>query len=420
MPKLAKPMSIRTAQTITKPGFHAAGGIAGLLLQVSPKGARSWVFRYRWGRARRLMGLGPLSAVSLAQAREAAAAARRRILAGVDPLEERQEERAKLLLEATTFRTITFREAADRYIAAKSAGWRSSRQAMQWEASLRDHVYPTLGNLPVDGINTKHVLSVVEPIWNTKTETANRVRNRIEAILERSKVLEYRTGDNPARWRGHLENLLPKRSNVAPTEHHVAVSYRDVGAVMVELRKRDTVSSSALQFAILTAGRSGEVIGAKWSEFDLKERLWILPPSRTKQGREHRVPLSDAAMAIVEKMAAIRCNDYLFPGARGGAMEHTSLRRVLASIGRKATPHGFRATFRDWAAERTTFPREAAELALGHSVGDAVEQAYRRGDMVEKRRELASAWSRFVEQPAPDGGEVVPIWMRQPQRNAAG
>jgi integrase len=303
---------------------------------------------------------------------------------------------------------MTFRECAEGYVAAHRSGWRSAQHAKQWTASLEDYVYPKFGSLPVQAIDLGLVLKAIEPIWKTRTETASRVRGRIESVLDWATVRGYRSGDNPARWRGHLESLLPGRSKVRRVEHHAALPYPEIGAFMAELRQQQGVAARALEFAILAAARTGEVIGAKWEEINLADRLWTIPAERMKAGREHRVPLSDAAMAVIERMRG-NGSEYVFPGRRRHPLSGAAMLMLLRRMGRgDLTVHGFRSSFRDWAAERTAFPAEIAEMALAHAVGSAVEQAYRRSDMFQKRRLLAEQWATFCNSPA-TSGEVVPI-----------
>jgi integrase len=380
-------LAVRQAR---QPGLSGDGG--GLFLQVSQGGAKSWIFRYKIQGRLRVMGLGPLHTVSLAEAREAARVCRQMRLAGIDPIDRRRAERVQGRLAAA--RGLSFAECARSYIGAHQVGWRSPRQAPQWRASLAAYVDPVFGEAPVQAIDTALVMRALEPIWVTKPETARRVRGRIESILDWAAARGYRQGENPARWRGHLVNLLPLRSKVARPEHHAALHYRELPRFMVELRREEGVGAAALEFAILTAARTGEVIRARWDEIDIVERLWVVPAVRIKAGREHRVPLSDATMAIVSTMTGIRHGEYLFPGGRaaGRPLGHMAMLRVLHRMGRDdLTTHGFRSCFRDWAAERTNFPAEAAEMALAHAVGDKVEAAYRRGDMFAKRRQLMSA-----------------------------
>jgi integrase len=303
---------------------------------------------------------------------------------------------------------MTFRQCADAYISAHRAGWRSARHAEAWPQSLVADVYPALGDLPVAAIDTGLVMKVLEPIWTVKPETASRVRGRIEAVLDWAAARGYRKGDNPARWRGHLESLLPRRAKVRRVEHFAALSYDDVGQFLAELRTQTGTAARALEFAILTVARTGQVIGARWDEINRAERLWTVPAKRMKAGKEHRVPLSNAAMTIVEQMAAIRQSDFVFPGLKGGqGLGERTILTVIERVRPGVTTHGFRSTFRDWCAERTAFPAEVAEMALAHAVGSKVEAAYRRGDLFDKRRQLADSWAKFCEAPTVTGGEKV-------------
>ncbi len=295
-------------------------------------------------------------------------------------------------------------------MAAHRASWRNPRQDAQWSSSLRGYVYPVLGELPVEAVDVALVMKIVEPLWNTKNETGTRVRGRIEVVLDWAAARGYRHGENPARWRGHLENLLPKPSKVQRVAHHAALAYGKVPAVIEQLRQLDGVGACALEFLILTAGRLGEVIGAGWNEINLADRVWIIPGARMKSGREHRVPLSDCAITIIEKMQAVRVDDSLFPSSKPGSrISYLPLSLALTkACAEKVTMHGFRSSFRDWCAEQTTFPTEVAELALAHQVGTKVEQAYMRSDLFEKRRQLAAAWARYCDTPAADG-RVIPM-----------
>ena len=391
-----------TVRKASRPGFLADG--AGLYLRIGPTGAKSWVFRYRRGGRLHDMGLGSLTAVTLAEAREKALACRRLRLAGIDPIEDRRAGAIKAALDAA--RTMTFKQCAEAYVAAHRAGWRNPKHAAQWATTLDAYVYPVFGDQPVQAIDTGFVMRAVEPIWTAKPETASRVRGRIESVLDWATARNYRQGENPARWRGPLENLLPARSKVRRVEHHAALPYAEIGAFMAELRARDGVAARALEFAILTAARTGEVIGATWAEFDLQDRLWTIPAERMKAGREHRVPLSAPALAILQALPKGEPSDRVFP------LSQMALLMTLRRMGRgDLTVHGFRSTFRDWAAERTGFPAEVAEMALAHTVADKVEAAYRRGDLFAKRRQLAEAWAKFCAE-AP-GGHVIPL--RQPK-----
>ena len=389
---------------------------AGLYLQVSAKGVRSWVYRYMLNGTPRYMGLGPLHTVTLADARIKALEARQLRLAGVDPIKARHDTVTEARLEAA--RSITFKDAAEAYMEAHKVGWRSAKHADQWRNTLETYVYPVFGPLPVQGVDVALVMKVLGPIWTTKTETASRVRGRIEHVLDWATARGYRLGENPARWRGHLSNLLPQRSKVKKTEHHPALPYGEVGAFMAGLRRREGMGTGPLAFLILTACRTGEVIGARWSEFNIEEAMWTVPAERVKSGRSHRVPLSPDALAIINAMQTVcttgHHNGFVFPGGkRDGSLSDTALLVLLKRMGRSdLTVHGFRSTFRDWAAERTNYPREVAEMALGHAVSDKVEAAYRRSDLFQKRRRLMDEWARFCRSGA-KAGEVVAIRDRQ-------
>jgi integrase len=392
------------ADKVKAPGYYGDGG--GLFLQVSKYGSKSWVFRFKASGRLREMGLGSLDTYGLSDARERARGCRKLRDEGKDPIEERNAARLQAKLEAA--KAMTFEQCAERYIAAHRAGWRSPKSLTAWEATLGAYVQPVFGTLPVHAIDTALVTKAIEPIWAEKPETASRVRGRIEAILDWATARGYRQGENPARWRGHLDKLLPKKTKVRRVEHHAALPYVEIGAFMAELRQQEGVAARALEFAILTAARTGEVIGARWDEFDLAERLWTVPAERMKAGKEHRVPLSDAALGILDELAKVRHGDFVFLGGRAGRpISNMAMLMLLRRMGRDdLTIHGFRSTFRDWAAERTGFPAEVAEMALAHTVTDAAERAYRRGDLFQKRRQLMDAWAKFCAGPA-TGGKVV-------------
>jgi integrase len=402
---IGKLTTVRVRQARRR-GLYGDGG--GLFLQVSLNGAKSWVFRFKQAGKLRVMGLGAEHTISLSEARDIARECRKLRLIGKDPIEERKAARSAARLEAA--KVITFRECAETFMAVHKAGWRNEKHAAQWLATLNAYVYQHLGGLSVQAVDVAVVMKVLEPIWNEKPETASRVRGRIESILDWAIARGYRRGENPARWRGHLENLLPKRSKVRRIEHHAALPYSELGAFMAELRRQEAVGARALEFTILTAARTGEVIGARWDEFNVAERLWTISPERMKAGKEHRVPLSDAAMAIIHRMQLIRVGEFVFPGAkRGRPLSSMAMLMVMRRMGRgDLTTHGFRSSFRDWAAERTNFPAEVAEMALAHTVSDKVEAAYRRGDLFQKRRQIMGAWASFCAVPA-IAGEVVPM-----------
>jgi integrase len=294
---------------------------------------------------------------------------------------------------------MTFDACAAAYIAAHNTSWRNAKHRDQWRNTLTSYAGPAFGSLPVQSIDVGLVMKALEPIWQAKPETASRLRGRIEAVLDWATVRGHRKGENPARWRGHLDKLLPARSKVHKVKHHPALPYNEMADFVAELRKQEGVAARALEFLILTAARTGEVIGARWDEVDVEEKIWVVPAARMKAGREHRVPLSSAAVAILEEMKKIRESDFVFPGGKKGKpLSNMAMLAVLKRIGRSdLTAHGFRSSFRDWAAERTNFPREVAEMALAHTVGDKVEAAYRRGDLLQKRRQIMEAWARFCE-----------------------
>jgi integrase len=406
---MARTIGKLTALAITqvkRRGYYGDGG--GLFLQVSTGGAKSWVFRFKRGGRLREMGLGPTHTVNLAEARQKALECRKARLDGRDPIEARKAGRLTAKLDAA--KTMSFRDCAERYIAAYKAGWRNAKHAAQWTATLNAYVYPSFGALPVQAVDVGLVLKAIEPIWTTKPETASRVRGRIESILDWAIARGYRAGENPARWRGHIENLLPKKGKIRRVEHHASLPYSEISTFVAELRAQEGIAAHALEFAILTAARTGEVIGARWDEINIAEGLWIVPAERMKAGKEHRVPLSDAALAILERLRETREGNFIFLGSRAGRpISNMAMLMLLRRMGRgDLTAHGFRSSFRDWAAERTTFPAEVAEMALAHTVSDKVEAAYRRGDLLQKRRQLADAWARFCDT-APAAGQVVPI-----------
>jgi integrase len=379
------------------PGMYPDGN--GLYLRVAPEGARNWVLRYMLDRRPRWMGLGPLSLYGLADARTRALDARRKRHDGIDPIEARRAERTRQRLDAA--KAITFKQCAESYIASHRAGWRNEKHRYQWNQTLEQFVFPEIGSLPVQAVDTALVLKVLEAIWTTKPETASRVRQRIENILDSAKVRGYRDGENPARWRGHLDKLLPARSRVREVEHLAALPYAELPGFLANLRAREAIAARALEFLILAAARTGEVIGARWSEIDLLDKTWTVPAGRMKARREHRVPLSPRALAILQEMETARpgdnCNDYVFPGPqRGKQLSNMAFLMLLRRMKLDdLTVHGFRATFKTWASERTSFQNEIAEAALAHIIGDKVEQAYRRGDLFEKRRRLMQQWAMF-------------------------
>jgi integrase len=377
----------------SKPGLYADGG--GLYLQITEAGAKTWIYRFMLAGKRRDMGLGAIHTVSLSEAREEARRCRQLVRDGIDPIDTRRA--ARLAVRAETAKALTFKECASAYIKSHEAGWQNAKHAAQWTSTLETYVYPVMGALPINSIDTGMVLKVLEAIWTTKTETASRVRGRMESVLDWATVRKYREGENPARWKGHLDHLLPARAKVQKVGHHAALPYDDMGHFMASLRAQEGTGARALEFAVLTAGRTGEVIGATWGELDLEKRLWTIPEDRMKAGKEHRVPLSDAAMVVLEAMMKVRQGEHVFPGARAGKpLSNMALLMVLRRMKRNdLTAHGFRSTFRDWAAEQTAYPSEVAEMALAHTVGNKVEAAYRRGDLFDKRVRVMAEWGDF-------------------------
>ncbi len=396
-------LSAKAVEKAKRPGYYADGG--NLYLQVSPALTKSWIFRYtRQGRSHE-MGLGSGSVFSLAEARGKALDARRLLGEGVDPISAREGHRTRERLEKAS--TLTFAKCAEKYIAAHRAGWRNPKHIGQWENTLETYAGPIIGQLAVKDVDTPLVLRVLEPIWTKKAETATRLRGRIERILDWARVMGYRAGENPARWRGHLDKLLPAALNRKNRTHLAALPYDEIGAFMVKLRAREGIAARALEFAILTAARTGEVIGARSDEIDLEKALWTVPAARMKAGREHRVPLSPRALEIARAQPE---GLFLFAGGKEKqGLSDMALLEVLRRMGRDGlTVHGFRSTFRDWASERTSYPREVCEMALAHAISDKVEAAYRRGDLFEKRRKLMLDWEKFCELPKVSG-KAMPI-----------
>jgi len=413
MPKKAKELTALAVSKIRDGGRHAVGGVDGLHLRVVGV-SRAWVLRVVVGVRidakgksvihRRDIGLGSYPELSLADAREKAREYRKQIQSGINPVEERKTEKIQKALESV--KTKTFKECAGAYIEANRAGWKNVKHVQQWENTLETYAFPKIGSLPVDVIDTGLVLSVLqqkvvtpkgsESLWLCKTETASRLRGRLESILDWAAFRGFRQGDNPARWKGHLEHELPAKNKVQKVEHHAALPYAEIGGFMAELRAKEGTSARALEFAILTASRSGEVRGATWAEVDLSSRIWTIPAERMKAGKEHRVPLSNRVIALLAALPRVAGSSHVFPAPRGGALSDMSLTAVLRRMGRGGlTQHGFRSTFRDWAGETTTYPREVCEHALAHKLADGVEAAYQRGDLLAKRSQMMADWSEF-------------------------
>jgi integrase len=406
MARLIQKLTETKIRTLTKAGLHHDG--AGLYLQVKPGGARSWVYRFRLNDRTRDMGLGALADVSLVRARERAAAARALVNDGIDPIEH---TRASAVIPAAPKRhsSPTFEEVAETYMADRLKRLRSGVHCDQWRQTLRNYAYPILGAMPVDAIETNDVVAVLKPIWLSKCETAARLRGRIERVLARATVEGLRRGANPATWKGHLQEALPPRSEVQPVEHFRAMDFQDVRGFMVELGRINTMSAITLRFLVLTCARTAEVTGARWREIDWDERTWTVPAARTKANRDHVVPLSTGALAVLREMESLRssADDFIFPGRKGGQSSMTLLALLQRRMGRNATAHGFRSAFRDWCGDEADIPRELAELALAHAVRDTTERAYRRKTAIERRRTVMQQWCDYCLPPAPT--EIVNI-----------
>jgi integrase len=401
-------LTAREAETATQPGMYADGG--GLYLRVA-RGGKSWVLRYMLDGNAREMGLGGLAKVGLADARKKAAKQRLFLADKVDPIERRKAECGEKKIE--TARAMTFDDCAAAYIKAHQASWRHPKHHQQWTNSLARHVSPAFGHVPVGSIDIGMLMNVLEPLWTKTPETASRIRGRIESVLDWAKARGFREGENPARWRGHLSNLLPRPSKVRAAKHYAALPYAEIGAFMSELRSRTEVAAAALEFLILTAARTSEVAGSQWDEIDRAARTWIVPAARMKGGREHRVPLSGPAMAILDRMKATE-GEFIFSSHPGRGLGKNALLKQLNRMGYSdLTVHGFRSSFRDWAAERTNFPSEVAEMALAHAVGSKVEAAYRRGDLFDKRRRLMEAWAEFLAKAPIGQGKIVTLGERK-------
>lgn len=416
MPKVAEELTALEVKRLAHPGdrgnvLFSVGGVPGLHMQITPKGGRSWVLRAKVGNLRRDIGLGGFPGVTLLQARDKAREARAKIVGGIDPVEERKA--AKTALVAAQRRGLTFDNAVKKCLATKLDAFKNAKHRQQWENTLTAYATPELGKMLVQDIDTQDVLRVLQPLWTTKTETASRLRGRIEAVLSWATVAGHRTGDNPARWAGNLKELLPPPSKVANEGNHPALTLDDAPRWFAELHERDGFGARALEFAALTATRSQEVRGALWDEIDMDKALWTIPGTRMKMGKEHRIPLSVHAVTLLKALPRLKDNLLVFPAARGGQLSDMTLsatmkrmhEREVAKGGkgffdrvskRPAVPHGLRSTFRDWVAERTTYPGDMAEVALAHRISNAVEASYRRGDMIEKRRRMMTDWAGFL------------------------
>lgn len=381
-----------------KPGLYHDGG--GLYLQVSDRQTKAWVFRYMMAGRARKMGLGDFDLVSLKDARKKRDAAYSLVIDGVDPIADRETRKAAQVAE--TAKILTFKECAEGYIAAHRAGWKSVKHADQWTATLETYAYPVIGKMQVQMIETAHVMKIIEPIWKDKTETASRVRGRVEKILDRAKALKLRSGENPAAWRGHLDQLLPPKSQVSPVENHPALPYAELPAFMAKLRAKEGISARALEYTILTVARTGDTIGATRREINKVEKLWTVPAARVKgkkgaRKRDHVVPLTKQALAVLAEVPVEGV--YIFPGGKeDSGLSNAAMSELLKGMGyapNYATVHGFRSTFKDWAGDLTAYPNEMSEIAMAHTVDDKVEAAYRRSDMRAKRARMMADWAAF-------------------------
>lgn len=432
MPRVAKELSALEVKRLQntaagRNALYAVGGVAGLMLQITPKGGRSWLLRVSVGGRRREIGLGSYPELPLAEARARARETKDKIRNGIDPVEERKSARASLV--AARRMGLTFEEATDRYLAKKLTEFKNPKHKQQWENTLRTYAFPVIGKTPVNEITVQSVLQILEPIWASKTETASRLRGRIEAVLSWATVAGHRKGDNPARWAGNLKELLPAPSKIAKKENHPALQIGDAPRWFAALRGRGGVRAVALEFAVLTAARSEEVREATWQEVDMATGLWTRPAERMKTEREHRIPLSHQAMALLQKLPRMVGTSLIFPAPRGGVLSDATLSSAMKALHaadlkaggtgffdrvskRPAVPHGLRSTFRDWVSERTHFPGEMAEIALSHAIDNKSEAAYRRLDMIEKRRAMMDAWAAYLSGQEPSGNVVDMVQAR--------
>jgi len=393
MPKIARELTAIEIKNLNKPGRHTVGCIPGLLIVVKDSGAKSWMLRTMIGNRRCSIGLGPYPEISLSEARNKARALKKDIYEGKDPLAEKRRIRAGLIRSNGC---MTFMEVARLCHEKKLSEFKNVKHGKDWISSIERFANPLIGKLPVDEIDLQHILKILEPIWTEKTETATRLRQRLEQILSFATVCNYRSGDNPARWQGHLDAILPKPGKIKKVKHFPALDWREIGAFMVELRKRDGMGARCLEWIILTACRSGEARLAIWDEIDFENHVWTIPGDRVKTGKKHKVPLTTDAIKLLYSLPRFQGSNYVFTAARGGPLSDMTVGMVCRRMKVAAVPHGFRSTFRDWCAENTNFPREVAEQALAHAIGNQVEAAYRRGDLIEKRRLLMAAWSEYL------------------------
>lgn len=410
MPRIAKVLGPLAVSRLTAAGLHPVGGVAGLMLQVAPSGSRSWLLRAKVGDKRREIGLGAYPGVTLALAREKAQATRDDITNGIDPVAQRAAARQTIVEQQQEEKALawTFKRCAEAYIKAKKPGWRNVKHGTQWENTLATYVYPAIGDVLVRHVNITHVINIIEPHWATKNETINRVRNRIELVLDWATARKLRSGDNPARWKGNLDKLLADRKIVGAVTGHRALNAGDLYAFMQALKAVPGTSARCLEFVVLTACRSGEARLATWAEIDTKAKTWAIPGERTKSGRPHNVPLSDDVVTLLEALPKLEGSEYLFPGARKGKpLSDMSLTAVMRRMDVDAVPHGFRSSFSSWCASSTAYPSEVREMALAHAIGDGTVAAYQRSDLFEKRRHLMADWAKFLGTPPAVGDNVV-------------
>jgi integrase len=407
VPKQTKEMSAIEVKRLKKKGIYAVGGVAGLYLTVSENGARSWILRIVIGSNRREIGLGAYPEISLADARIKARDCRSQVKQGIDPIAEKRAVKAKLAAQQNV---MTFDMAFPKYLKMKTQEFSNEKHIKQWTATLTAHASPVIGSMSVSDIDTSHVLKILEPDWTNKTETMNRVRCRIENVLDWCTAHKYRKGENPARWKGNLQQILPAPGKIIKVKHHAALPWKELPAFMPLLQERQGTAARALEFLIMTAARSGEVRGATWAEIDFQEKLWIVPKERMKAKAEHRVPLSDEAIALLNALPRFENSEYVFAAPRGGALSDMSISAVLKRMNVDAVPHGFRSSFRDWASESTSYPHDVCEMALAHTITSSVEAAYRRGDLLEKRRHMMDSWAAYLRTPAVEKADnVIPI-----------
>jgi integrase len=411
MPRIAKLMGPLEISRLTAPGYYPVGGVPGLTLQITPSKSKSWLLRVNVGTKRREIGLGAYPGVGVALAREKAQQTRDAIVAGVDPVAQRAQARQNIIQQQLEEKALdwTFRRCAESYIKARAPGWRNAKHAQQWENTLGTYVYPSIGDVLVRHVGISHVTAIIEPHWTTKNETMNRVRNRIELVLDWATARKYRTGDNPARWKGNLDKLLAVRSKVAPVVGHRALDAGDLYGFTEILRGIEGMGARCLEFVILTACRSGEARLATWAEIDIDGKTWNIPGERMKSGRPHRVPLSNEVMRLLEALPRFEGETLLFPGARKGKpLSDMTMTKVMRDMGVDAVPHGFRATFSSWCASSTAYPTEVREMALAHAIGDGTVAAYQRSDLFDKRRNLMTDWAKFTAT-VPPVGNVIPM-----------